>query len=204
MTAAAHPRPDRAGMIYGMSANQAGFDTTPRVFTRHPGMIVGDGDPLEIHPSAGTVVAEGELAIVIGTAVHCAGLEAARAAIGGWALANDVTAVDLMTPDVGIQEGKGLATPLSTMVGPEFAAEDAVIHVSVNGEVRSSGASSLLRVRGPELVAWVSRTQHLLPGDVILCGAPAPAVPVRIGDRVRIWAEGLPSLENLVVDASTA
>jgi len=59
----------------------------------------------------------------------------------------------------------------------------------------------------PELVAFISRSITLEPGDVIATGTPSgvgvfrdPPVFLEPGDRVRCEIEGVGSVENPVVD----
>jgi 2-keto-4-pentenoate hydratase/2-oxohepta-3-ene-1,7-dioic acid hydratase in catechol pathway len=63
----------------------------------------------------------------------------------------------------------------------------------------------------PELIAFISRAITLEPGDVIATGTPAgvgvfrdPPVFLEPGDRVRCEIDGIGSVENPVVDWSTA
>jgi len=46
------------------------------------------------------------------------------------------------------------------------------------------------------LVAHVSQTFTLLPGDVILTGTPAGVGPVQPGQRVEVEIEGIGTLSN--------
>jgi 2-keto-4-pentenoate hydratase/2-oxohepta-3-ene-1,7-dioic acid hydratase in catechol pathway len=63
----------------------------------------------------------------------------------------------------------------------------------------------------PELIAFISRAITLEPGDLIATGTPAgvgvfrdPPVFLEPGDRVRCEIDGIGSVENPVVDWSTA
>lgn len=183
-------------LLLGLSRNLATIDGPPRLFARHPGTVVADGAPAHIDPRLGAFIAEGELGIVIGAPLRAADTAAASAAIAGWTIGNDITALGLVAADGYSQEGKGSETPLATQLCAPFDAADARIVVRVNGDVRAEGRMSQLGLRGAELVAWVSRTQTLLPGDVILCGAPGTATPIAAGDVVRIEVPGLGALEN--------
>jgi 2-keto-4-pentenoate hydratase/2-oxohepta-3-ene-1,7-dioic acid hydratase in catechol pathway len=50
-----------------------------------------------------------------------------------------------------------------------------------------------------ELVAIASEVMTLLPGDVILTGTPPGLEPLRDGDYVEAWIEGIGRLGNAVV-----
>jgi len=193
-----HPMTDPR-MLLGLSRNLASIDGPPRLFARHPGTIVRDGATVAIRPELGRFIAEGEIGIVIGAVTRDADRFEASAAIAGWTLGNDLTALSHVAIDGYSQEAKGWPTPLSDIVVADFDADDAEIEVRVDGELRAAGRMSLLGIRGAELVSWVSRTQTLLPGDVILCGAPGTATPVLPGETVRIDVPRLGSLENLIV-----
>src|SRR6185437_11341368 len=120
---------------------------------------------------------EVELAVVIGSAVSNVDPEDAASAIAGFTIVNDVTARDLQRRHVQWLLGKSVdgATPLGPWVvtRDELGSEpDLEIELRVNGEVKQSARTSELIFGVPEIVATISRTIALRPGDVIATGTP--------------------------------
>jgi len=190
--------PVEPGLVLGLSRNLRDTDANLRIFARHPRTLVGAGHDVPVDPSLGRLIAEGEIAIILGADLYRANPEQARGAIRGWTLANDITALDKVTADGYSQEGKGTPTPLGPWIETKFEDASAEIEVLINGELRASGSMSRLRLSGARLVAWVSQSVHLKPGDVILSGSPGTAAAIEPGDRVMIRVPGLGELGNVV------
>jgi 2-keto-4-pentenoate hydratase/2-oxohepta-3-ene-1,7-dioic acid hydratase in catechol pathway len=78
------------------------------------------------------------------------------------------------------------------------------IRTSVNGEVRQDAYTDELIFAIPDILATVSKTVALHPGDVILTGSPAGVGLMKDkfltpGDVVEVWLGDLPPLRNPVV-----
>ncbi|HEY8303208.1 MAG TPA: fumarylacetoacetate hydrolase family protein [Solirubrobacteraceae bacterium] len=77
------------------------------------------------------------------------------------------------------------------------------LRTRINGEVLQRGTTANL-IFGPEdLIAWLSRTITLLPGDIIATGTPAGVGAahgrfLRDGDAVEVEIDGLGTLVNPV------
>ena len=65
-----------------------------------------------------------------------------------------------------------------------------------NGVVVREGTTADLLVSPWELVSFVSRVMTLLPGDVVLTGAPTGGEPLAPGDEVRVEIEDVGILIN--------
>ncbi len=143
---------------------------------------------------------EGELAIVLG----------AGGRIAGYAIADDLSARDLQGREPQWTRAKGFDS--SCPWGPWITTADEVpdprgleLTTHVNGSERQrSGTSDL--VFGPEeLVAFISETITLEPGDLILTGTPDgvgvamdPRSFLERGDVIRIEITGLGAIEHTV------
>jgi 2-keto-4-pentenoate hydratase/2-oxohepta-3-ene-1,7-dioic acid hydratase in catechol pathway len=75
----------------------------------------------------------------------------------------------------------------------------------LNGEVLQDGSTADLIFPVPFLVAYISNTFSLEPGDLILTGTPPgvgwardPKVALRDGDTVEVEVEGIGVLSNPV------
>lgn len=181
----------------------------PLVFGKFPGSLAGDGGPITFDPAhTGTVLCEGELAVVVGRVLKDAhSAEEALAAVAGVTVANDVSARTLQAADVQSTRGKSLDTfcPL----GPELVTLDEIrdlqdlrLVTRINGGVVQSSSTSRMVFSVAELLMFCSRFMTLYPGDVILTGTPWAAdetvLELHPGDTVSVDIEGVGTLTNPV------
>lgn len=68
------------------------------------------------------------------------------------------------------------------------------IWLSLNGEMRQQADIADMIWRPPEIIAHLSRSFELQPGDLIFTGTPAGVGPLRPGDEVAGGVEGLTDL----------
>jgi 2-keto-4-pentenoate hydratase/2-oxohepta-3-ene-1,7-dioic acid hydratase in catechol pathway len=170
--------------------------------------VSGDGGRILAPPDlAGGVAMEGELALVIGRAVHRpATAEEAASAVLGYTCFNDATAVQLMA-----EREWALSKSLDTFasIGPSVVEDldekvimgGLAITTRVNGEERQRGDTALYKFPPTEVVRYLASHVTLLPGDVISLGTPPPPAPAVPGDLVEIEVEGVGVLHNEVVAA---
>jgi 2-keto-4-pentenoate hydratase/2-oxohepta-3-ene-1,7-dioic acid hydratase in catechol pathway len=149
------------------------------------------------------VDAEGELAVVIGRLCRQVPPSQAAAVIFGYTCATDITARDLLERDGQWARAKGFDTfcPLGPWVETGAEAGDLALSTSVNGAVRQRGSIAQLRRGVPDLVAYASSVMTLLPGDVLLTGAPAgngPPATAEPGDEISVTIDGIGTLTNKV------
>ncbi len=186
----------------------------PLTFAKHPTSIAGPYDEIPWRPDLTVQLDyEVELAVVIGQPIKDATAETARAAIGAFAVANDVSARDVQFSDVQWSRGKGFDgyCPIGPWLTPHDDVDDLdlTLRSLVNGEVRQQARTEDMIFGLTRLLIHISAGTTLLPGDVVLTGTPQgvamglPSKPwLRPGDVVRCEISGLGALENRV--ASTA
>ncbi len=199
------PRP-RA--IFGIGLNYAAHAAEqgaappafPIVFMKLPSSSAAPGGPVRAPEVVRRLDYEGELAVVMG----------AGGEVAGYAVADDVSARDLQRREPQWTRAKGFDG--SCPWGPWITTADEVadphqlrLRTWVNGEARQDSSTSDLIFGVPALVAFLSETCTLEPGDVILTGTPSgvgmamdPAVFLEPGDVVRIEIEGLGAIEHPV------
>jgi acylpyruvate hydrolase len=143
---------------------------------------------------------EGELAIVIG----------AEGRIGGYAVADDVSARDLQKREPQWTRAKGADGfcpygPWVTTVEEIGDPHALALRTWVNGELRQQSNTSNLIFGVQELVSFIAETCTLEPGDLILTGTPGgvgmaldPPRFLEAGDVVRIEIEGLGAIEHQI------
>jgi 2-keto-4-pentenoate hydratase/2-oxohepta-3-ene-1,7-dioic acid hydratase in catechol pathway len=204
----------------------------PMLFAKFANAVVGDGDPV-IHPSTTHALdLEAELAVVIGRRARRVSAETAFEHVAGYMTANDISARDLQGSPPALREGergdgqwlraKGSDTFLP--LGPCLVTADELgspddlrvrgFHTPATGpgaghEVRvQDGHTSDMVFGVADLVAFISASITLEPGDLVVTGTPSgvgvfrdPPVFLAPGDVVRVEVEGIGSVTNPVVDA---
>jgi 2-keto-4-pentenoate hydratase/2-oxohepta-3-ene-1,7-dioic acid hydratase in catechol pathway len=203
------PVPDPSA-VYGIGYNYAKHaeetgtapPERPVVFVKVRGAVAPPGGPIRCPEVVRRLDYEGELVVVIG----------AGGVIGGYCVADDVSARDLQKREPQWTRAKGADTfcpygPWITTVDemPSASAEDLRLRTWVNGELRQDSRTSDLIFGCQELVDFISQTCTLLPGDLILTGTPNgvgmsldPPQFLQSGDVIRIEIEGLGVIEHPV------
>lgn len=149
----------------------------PTLFAKFSDSLVGAHDDIVLPPDSASVDWEGELAVIIGATVSRADAAAARGAIAGFSVANDVSARDFQRRTPEWLQGKTFdrTTPLGPFLvtadetGPE---PDLDITCAVDGNTKQHSRTSELVFSPVELVRYISAITTLRPGDVILTGTP--------------------------------
>ncbi|MGH2723805.1 MAG: fumarylacetoacetate hydrolase family protein [Actinomycetota bacterium] len=177
----------------------------PMLFFKPATSVIGPRDPIPIPAGAERVDHEAELAAVIGRLCRRVDETEAPKYVLGYTCANDVTARDWQQADGQWARAKGSDgfCPLGPWIESEVDPSDLGVMARVNGELRQSGRTSEFVFSPARLVAFISRTITLLPGDVVLTGTPAGVGPMQPGDRVEVEVEGIGVLENGVVEAES-
>jgi 2,4-didehydro-3-deoxy-L-rhamnonate hydrolase len=171
----------------------------PYCFVKLPTSVAGPRDPLTVPAGVRKLDWECELAVVMGRAARHVAKEHAMEYVAGYAVANDITARDL----VFRQDVKALGTdwlsaksqPGFTPLGPyvvpaEFVDPYALaIRLAVNGRVMQDEMTSDMLIRIDRQIAYLSSRVQLLPGDVVCTGSPAGngthhGVFLQSGDRL--------------------
>ena len=193
------------GKNYADHAREMGGEApdTPVLFLKPFTAVVGTGTPVVLPPQSAEVHHEAELAVVIGRLCKDVPLARAHEVVLGYTCADDVTARDLQRADGQWARAKGFDTfcPLGPWVETELDPADLRITCRVGTQLRQDGRTSDLLHDVASLVAFVSASMTLLPGDVILTGTPAGVGPIVDGDTVEVTVEGIGTLSNPVVAA---
>ena len=207
------------GRNYAEHARELGNEAPdrPMIFLKNPASRIGDGDPIIIpricEEGGPQVDFEGELAVIISRPCRHVSEDAAMDHVGGYAVANDVSARWWQKTGAGGQfcRGKSFDTfcPVSTVVPVHAVADPAALRIRtwLNGELMQDDSTDLMLHPVPTLIAELSRGMTLLPGTILLTGTPkgvgAGRTPPRFlvdGDRVEVSIEGVGSLSNPVIE----
>jgi acylpyruvate hydrolase len=180
----------------------------PTVFAKFANTLAASGDPIVL-PSASTMPDyEGELAVVIGRPGRRITEQDALDHVAGYTAFNDVSARDFQGHTSQWTMGKSPDTfgplGLALVTADEIPDPQKLeLRTTVNGEVlqQASTADMIFTVR--QLIAYLSQTMTLLPGDVIATGTPSgigaartPPRFLRPGDTVVISIDGVTEPTN--------
>lgn len=144
---------------------------------------------------------EGELAVVIGKRAKNLTLENAREYIFGFTCLNDVTARDIQKADGQWTRGKGMDgfAPIGPWITDETGGEDLKLETRLNGKTVQSSRTSMFMTKIPEMLAFITASMTLEPGDVVSTGTPAGIGPMQPGDVVEVEIESIGILRNHIV-----
>ncbi|MFO6300162.1 fumarylacetoacetate hydrolase family protein [Rahnella selenatireducens] len=164
----------------------------PVVFIKPETALCDIRQPLAIPKDLGAVHHEVELAVLIGTPLKQATEDRVANAIAGYALALDLTLRDLQTKFKAAgqpwEKAKGFdgSCPISGFIPvSEFGdAQQADLHLLVNGEMRQEGNTRNMLTPLLPLIAYMSRYFTLRAGDIILTGTPQGVGPLKAGDEI--------------------
>jgi 2-keto-4-pentenoate hydratase/2-oxohepta-3-ene-1,7-dioic acid hydratase in catechol pathway len=175
----------------------------PVVFSKFTTAVIGPGEPVVLPVTSTQVDYEAELAVVIGRKAKNVSLEHALDYVLGYTNLNDVSARDFQFADGQWQRGKSpyIATP-DEIPDPHILP----IKLRLNGQTMQNSKTDQLIFGVPELIAFLSETITLEPGDVIATGTPPgvgfarkPPVFLKAGDLMEVEIEGLGVLSNPLI-----
>jgi 2-keto-4-pentenoate hydratase/2-oxohepta-3-ene-1,7-dioic acid hydratase in catechol pathway len=148
------------------------------------------------------VVAEAEMAAVIGARLHHADLDEARAGIWGYTCYDDVTAPEHF-PEFWLSKCFDTFASMGPWVVTDLTDDDISagleITCRVNGEALQTGNTRHYKFLPYELISYLSDFVTLFPGDVVTLGTPPPPPEVRPGDVVEVEVERVGVLTNRVI-----
>jgi 2-keto-4-pentenoate hydratase/2-oxohepta-3-ene-1,7-dioic acid hydratase in catechol pathway len=200
------------------AAHAAEFGATvpeePIVFAKLADTLVGHRETVRLPHWVDTRIDhELELGVVLGFAdperrgrKYVAAADA-LALVAGYTVLNDVTARKLQGLDRERQwpwlRSKSFDTfcPLGPWVVPADALpriDDAGMTLHVDGELRQQSRTSRMVVGVAAAIEFLARHWTLRPGDLIAMGTPEGVGPIRDGQLMRAWIEGIGTLENPV------
>jgi 2-keto-4-pentenoate hydratase/2-oxohepta-3-ene-1,7-dioic acid hydratase in catechol pathway len=203
------------GLNYRDHAEEQGVElpTAPLLFAKWQNTLIGPGDPIVIPEIVTRCDYEAELGVVIGSHARNVSAENALEAVAGYICVNDVSARDLQFADGQWTRGKSPDT--FCPVGPRLVPREEVpdpqnlaIRAVLNGETMQDSSTANMVFGVAEIIAYVTQTITLEPGDLIATGTPAgvgafrdPKVFMKPGDEITIEIEGVGSLTNPVTAA---
>lgn len=177
-------------------------------FNKQVTCITGPFDPIYKPRVSDKMDYEAELGVVIGKRCRYVSVEDAPSVVGGYFVANDVTARDWQFRSPTFTLGKSFDS--HGPIGPWITTADEIadphalqMNLSVNGEPRQSASTSGMIYNIWQQIHELSQVMTLEPGDLIATGTCAN-VGIALGkflqpgDVVRVEIEKLGHIENPV------
>jgi 2,4-didehydro-3-deoxy-L-rhamnonate hydrolase len=205
------------GLNYSDHAAETGQQVPdePILFSKSPNCIIGPDDDVKVPRGSTKTDWEVELGIVIGE--RCSYLpdeDAARSAIAGYVLVNDVSERAFQM-ERGGQWLKGKSAETFNPCGPWLATpdefedvDDLDMWLDVNGARRQTGNTGRMVFKPAFLVHYLSQFMVLEPGDLINTGTPPgvglgfkPPVFLSVGDVMELGIEGLGRQRQSLISA---
>jgi fumarylpyruvate hydrolase len=194
------------GRNYEAHAREMGKDPTrepPFIFQKPADALVPSGALIDYPPQTGNFHHEIELVVAIGRGGRNIGVEAAYEHVFGYAVGIDLTRRDLQLQarDAGRPWEWGKSFDQSAPCAPLVPAalighpSSGRIWLSVNGTVRQDADISQLIWSVPEVIAFVSHSMTLQPGDLIFTGTPAGVGALVPGDVVEGGVDGVGTID---------
>ncbi|MFC5381207.1 fumarylacetoacetate hydrolase family protein [Aquipuribacter nitratireducens] len=217
-TAIAHPVPDGArvlclGLNYRAHAAEGSFRPPehPLLFGRWTASLVVDGTPVTAPVDEVGLDWEGEVAAVVGRPLDRVDADTAREAVLGYAAFNDLTArrAQKLTSQWTLGKNAEGSGPMGDLVTADEVGDlrDGLrLQTLVGDEVVQDASTADMLFEVGDVLALVSRTMVLRPGDVLVTGTPegvgyvrTPPRYLRPGDTVTVRIERVGSVSTPVV-----
>ncbi|APX23820.1 MAG: FAA hydrolase family protein [Rhodobacteraceae bacterium] len=190
------------GRNYAAHAREMGRDPDrepPFFFTKPADAVVDDGITVAYPPETGNLHYEAELVVALGRGGADIAEAEALDHVWGYAIGNDLTRRDLQNAAKELRRPWDLSKGFdqSAVVGPVHPVgavghpDTGAIRLAVNGTVQQDGDLSEMIWSVPEVIAFLSRSVTLCPGDLVMTGTPAGVGAMVPGDLCTVSIEGL-------------
>ncbi len=197
------------GRNYAAHAREMGKDPDrepPFFFTKPADAVVDSGVTVAYPPQTENLHFEAELVVAIGTAGRDIAETDSLSHVWGYAVGNDLTRRDLQAAAKELGRPWDLAKGFdhSAVIGPVHPVAacghpaKGFIRLMLNGETWQEGDLSEMIWSVPEVIAILSETVTLAPGDLIMTGTPAGVGAMVPGDTCVVEIEGLGRIETAI------
>jgi 2-keto-4-pentenoate hydratase/2-oxohepta-3-ene-1,7-dioic acid hydratase in catechol pathway len=178
-------------------------------FNKQVSCIVGPFDDVEKPKASDLVDYEAELGVVIGRKCRHVAQADALSVVGGYFVANDVSARDWQAASPTFTLGKSFDT--HGPIGPWVVTTDEIpdpqtldMRLYVNGELRQKQNTARMIYSIAQQIAHLSTVMTLMPGDLLATGTCsgvgiASGRFLKPGDVVRVEIDRIGHIENRIV-----
>ena len=171
----------------------------PIFFTKPADAVEENGAEIAYAANTSNLHFEVELVLAIGAGGSEIAKANALAHVWGYAVGVDLTRRDRQAEAKkagapwDVAKAFDQSAPISAITQTAPGA-DARIWLAVNGATKQEAKLSDMIWSVPEIIAHLSRSWALQPGDLIFTGTPAGVGPIVAGDKVTCGVDGLPEL----------
>jgi 2,4-diketo-3-deoxy-L-fuconate hydrolase len=200
------------GVNYRRHADEASVSLSgvPTIFARFTSTLIGHDATVSLPPGEPRLDWEGELAAIVGAPLSGADAATAAQAVLGYTCFNDLSARGYQMATSQWTLGKN--SDRSGPTGPELVTADELgdpysLHLETrrNGEVMQSASTADMIFRVGEVLAYISGSMSLRPGDLLATGTPegvgftrTPPVLLGPGDVVEVEIERIGVLRTTI------
>ncbi len=177
----------------------------PLFFAKPDTALLRNNDPFYVPDFSNDLHYETELVVKINRLAKCIDERFAARCYDEVGLGIDFTARDIQRECMA----KGLPWEIckafdhSAAISPEFFSlkklekpvDNLHFEMRLNGKLRQQGDTSKMIFGVNRLISYVSHFMTLRIGDLLFTGTPAGVGPVRPGDRLEAWLEGVKLLD---------
>jgi 2,4-didehydro-3-deoxy-L-rhamnonate hydrolase len=203
------------GLNYPKHVDEGTFDrpTHPTVFGRWTRSLTVSGTPAPVPAGEQGLDWEGELVAVIGRTLKSVSAVDALQGVFGYAAFNDLTARQTQHRTTQWTVGKNAdqSGPMSEIITVEEVGDPGNglrVVTRVNDEIMQDGNTADMIFSVGEIVAYLSETMTLYPGDLVATGTPngvgyarRPPRFLHPGDEVAVEIERIGSIRTPIVAA---
>ena len=197
------------GRNYAAHAREMGADPErepPFFFSKPADALVPNGAAIPYPSRTSDLHHEVELVVAIGKGGRDIAAGNAEDHVFGYAVGNDLTRRDLQhaAKEKGrpwdTAKGFDRSAPLSDLFPAERYGHPrrGEIRLAVDGELRQQADIADMTWSVPEIIAELSTLFELRPGDLVFTGTPAGVGPVRSGQTMIGYIEGLEELSTTI------
>jgi len=174
----------------------------PVIFLKPPSALIGLNDPIVLPRGVSPVDYEAELGVVISKKARRVPESEALDYVLGCTCVNDVTARGLQKKDSQWARSKGFDTfaPVGPWIADGLPPQKLRLESYLNGKIVQESHTSQMLFSVARLVSFISGVMTLLPGDLISTGTPVGVGPLKAGDVIEVFVEGVGRLRNPVVE----
>lgn len=190
------------GLNFADHAAEANLEVPkwPLMWFKAPSSVITQGETVEVaHPGHRTDY-EAELVIVIGKRGKAISEADANDYILGYTNGQDISDRDVQWGESQWARAKSFDTysPLGPYIYTDVDPNNLKIETYINGEVRQSSNTNQFVFNPAQLVAFLSESITLEPGDVIFTGTPFGIAPLKDGDVIETRIGDMEPLINPV------
>lgn len=158
----------------------------PLMWFKATSAIIAHGETIEIAYPEHRTDYEGELVIVVGRQCKAVSEADAMNCVLGFTTGQDISDRDVQRSESQWARAKSFDTyaPLGPFIHTDLEASSLSIETRVNGELRQQSDTSKMVFSVSRLIAFLSESITLQPGDCIMTGTPHGIGPLHDGDTL--------------------